>query len=143
MGLDFDEAKYASVPSDQVDLTSTMGCAEILRDDTIALILKMEVRFHLAPAGRHKVLWIFSAKTQGSGSPGTAREPGEAEHIPSAELQVAELKCIRRESVRAVIGITGLSSAGRLPWNPRNTKVAKLAENHSQSRVSRRSFRVL
>lgn len=81
MCLHFYEAKYASVPSDQVDLTSTMGRTEVLRDDTIALVSEVEVRFHLAATGRDKVLRIFSAKTPGRNVQEPRDESSEVEHI--------------------------------------------------------------
>ena len=55
VGLDFDEAKYAMVPSDQVDLASVVRRAEVLRDNTIALVPKIEVGFHLAAASGHEM----------------------------------------------------------------------------------------
>jgi hypothetical protein len=65
--LHFDEAQYAMVPSNQIDLAPVVRRAEVLGDDAIALVPEMEVSFHLATAGSHKMLRLRLSKMASGG----------------------------------------------------------------------------
>lgn len=80
VGLNFDEAEHAVVPSDQFDLASIVGCAEVLRDDALTLIPKMKVGLRFAAPGGDEVLRLDRAKIAGDGIQGTNDELGEPEH---------------------------------------------------------------